>query len=67
MLPIGVSVLPVLILGFIMGVDNGIFIVTFNYCLQKETPPHIIGLVGILFGKMLWPAPANRAVAFKSA
>ena len=112
LLPVGVSVLPVLILGFIMGVGNGIFIVTFNYCLQKETPPHmigrifgiqntilgivmigapllggllvqvtgpavtflnfgmviaLIGLVGILFGKMLWPAPANQAVAFKSA
>jgi MFS family permease len=101
LLPAGVSVLPVLILGFVLGIGNGIFLVTFNYCLQKETPPHmtgrifgiqntvlgivmigapllggllvqsigaartffnfgiviaVIGLLGILFGKVLWPA-----------
>jgi len=45
LLPIGVSLLPVLILGLVMGVGNGIFMVTFNYCLQKETPPHMIGRI----------------------
>lgn len=101
LLPTGVSVLPVLVIGFVLGIGNGLFIVTFNYCLQKETPPHmtgrvfgtqsavqgiimigapliggllvqvigparafvnfgivisLIGLLGIAFGKALWPA-----------
>jgi DHA3 family macrolide efflux protein-like MFS transporter len=101
LLPAGVSVLPILVLGFVLGIGNGMFIITFNYCLQKETPPHmtgrvfgiqntilgivmigapllggllvqvigpaltflnfgivitVIGLLGILFGRVLWPA-----------
>ncbi|WP_409343614.1 MFS transporter [Paenibacillus sp. MBLB4367] len=101
LLPNGVSALPVLVLGFVLGIGNGMFMVTFNYCLQKETPPHmtgrvfgiqstvlgivmigapllggllvqvtgpartflnfgivitVIGLLGILFGRVLWPA-----------
>ncbi|MNO56002.1 2-acyl-glycerophospho-ethanolamine acyltransferase [compost metagenome] len=95
------SVLAVLVLGFVLGIGNGMYMVTFNYCLQKETPPNligrvfgiqstilgvvmivapllgglmvqavgaartflcfglvilVIGLIGILFGKLLWPA-----------
>lgn len=45
LLPEGSSILPVLALGFLMGMGNGIFMVTFNYCLQKETPPHMTGRV----------------------
>lgn len=45
LLSAGVSVLPVLALGFVLGIGNGMFIVTFNYCLQKETPPRLIGRV----------------------
>ncbi|WP_314588210.1 MFS transporter [Paenibacillus terrigena] len=45
LLPVGVSILPVLLLGLLMGIGNGIFIVAFNYCLQKETPPHMIGRI----------------------
>lgn len=45
MLPVGVSAFPVVILGLVMGVGNGIFMVTFNYCLQKETPSHMTGRV----------------------
>ncbi|QJD84600.1 MFS transporter [Cohnella herbarum] len=45
LLPAGVSVLPVLALGFVLGIGNGLFIVTFNYCLQKETPSHMTGRV----------------------
>jgi DHA3 family macrolide efflux protein-like MFS transporter len=41
----GISVIPVLLLGFLLGLGNGIFMITFNYCLQKETPPHIIGRI----------------------
>ncbi|WP_223067316.1 MFS transporter [Paenibacillus caui] len=41
----GVSVVPVLILGLVLGLGNGIFIVTFNYSLQKETPPHMTGRI----------------------
>lgn len=41
----GVSTMPVLLLGFVLGVGNGMFIITFNYCLQKETPPHMTGRI----------------------
>lgn len=41
----GVSNISVLLLGFLLGIGNGIFIITFNYCLQKETPPHMTGRV----------------------
>ncbi|WP_379154851.1 MFS transporter [Paenibacillus sp. sgz5001063] len=45
----GASVVWVLLLGFILGIGNGTFFVTFNYCLQKETPPHMTGRIfGIL-------------------
>ncbi|SDE68171.1 Major Facilitator Superfamily protein [Fontibacillus panacisegetis] len=105
LLPQDGSVLAVLILGFVLGIGNGIYMVTFNYCLQKETPPDligrvfgiqstilgvvmivapllggltvqavgpartflsfglvilVIGLIGILFGKLLWPASKTR-------
>lgn len=45
LLPQGVSIVPVLLLGFLLGLGNGLFIITFNYCLQKETPPHMTGRV----------------------
>ncbi|WP_342410484.1 MFS transporter [Paenibacillus sp. FSL R10-2778] len=41
----GVSILTVLLLGFLLGLGNGMFMITFNYCLQKETPPHMTGRV----------------------
>jgi MFS family permease len=41
----GVSSLPVMLLGFVLGLGNGMFMITFNYCLQKETPPHMTGRV----------------------
>jgi MFS family permease len=41
----GTSSISVLLLGFLLGIGNGIFIITFNYCLQKETPPHMTGRV----------------------
>ncbi|UVI33398.1 MFS transporter [Paenibacillus spongiae] len=111
LLPAGVSVLPVMVLGFVLGIGNGMFMVTFNYCLQKETPSHmtgrvfgiqstllglvmigapllggglvqvtgpartflnlgfvitVIGLVGMLFGRVLWPAP-NEGLKSNSA
>ncbi len=45
LLPQGSSILPVLLLGFVLGLGNGMFMVTFHYCLQKETPPHMTGRV----------------------
>ncbi|OME52207.1 MFS transporter [Paenibacillus odorifer] len=101
----GASSISVLLLGFLLGIGNGIFIITFNYCLQKETPPHmtgrvfgiqstilsgvmigapllggmmvqiagpsriflnfgiviaLIGVLGIAFGRVLWPAQKER-------
>ncbi|MEK4518159.1 MFS transporter [Paenibacillus sp. FSL H8-0122] len=41
----GASILWVLLIGFVLGIGNGMFMVTFNYCLQKETPPHMIGRI----------------------
>lgn len=34
-------------LGFVIGIGNGLFIVTYNYVLQKETPE---GMTGRIFG-----------------
>lgn len=101
----GVSTIPVLLLGFVLGLGNGIFMITFNYCLQKETPPHmtgrvfgiqstilsavmigapllggtlvqlagpsriffnfgiviaLIGVLGMMFGRVLWPAEIEK-------
>jgi MFS family permease len=36
-----------IVLGLVIGVGNGLFIVTYNYVLQKETPE---GLTGRIFG-----------------
>lgn len=101
----GVSLVFILLLGFVLGIGNGIYMITFNYCLQRETPPHmigrifgiqntvlsvvmiaapllggvlvqtagpsrifvnfgivimLIGVVGLLFGKRLWPAATRE-------
>lgn len=45
LLPPGASVVWVLVLGFVLGMGNGIFMVAFNYMLQKETPPHMTGRI----------------------
>lgn len=103
----GASILWVLLIGFVLGTGNGVFMVTFNYCLQKETPPHmtgrifgiqntilstvliiapllggllvqaagparifinigilqlILGLAGLLFGRLIWPAAKPQRV-----
>lgn len=47
LLPPGAAALPVLLLGLLLGAGNGMFIIAFNYCLQKETPP---GMTGRVFG-----------------
>lgn len=61
LLPTGITALPILLLGFGLGVGNGMVIVTFNYCLQKETPPDMVGRVfGIqtsLMGMVMFVAP----------
>jgi hypothetical protein len=41
----GDSIVWVLLIGFVLGIGNGVFMVTFNYCLQKETPPHMTGRI----------------------
>ncbi|MFE4714781.1 MFS transporter [Paenibacillus sp. NPDC056722] len=41
----GAGLFPVLMLGGLLGLGNGMAMITFNYCLQKETPPHIIGRI----------------------
>lgn len=45
LLPTGVTVPPILLLGLLLGFGNGIFMITFNYCLQKETPSHMTGRI----------------------
>lgn len=61
LLPEGSAVLPVLVLGFVMGMGNGVFMVTFNYCLQKETPPHmtgrVFGIQSTVLGAVMIAAP----------
>ncbi|MFF2912678.1 MFS transporter [Paenibacillus sp. NPDC057934] len=41
----GAGLFPVLLMGLLLGLGNGVAMITFNYCLQKETPPHIIGRI----------------------
>ncbi|MEK4009030.1 MFS transporter [Paenibacillus sp. FSL H3-0333] len=41
----GASLIWVLLIGFVLGIGNGVFMITFNYCLQKETPPHMTGRI----------------------
>ncbi|OKP83603.1 MFS transporter [Paenibacillus sp. P3E] len=57
----GASALWVLLFGFVLGIGNGTFFVTFNYCLQKETPPHmtgrIFGIQSTILGVVMIAAP----------
>ncbi|WP_019913039.1 MFS transporter [Paenibacillus sp. HW567] len=57
----GASALWVLLFGFILGIGNGMFFVTFNYCLQKETPPHmtgrVFGIQSTVLGAVMIAAP----------
>ncbi|MCK8485734.1 MFS transporter [Paenibacillus sp. MBLB2552] len=61
LIPTGSAAFPILLLGFGLGVGNGLVVVTFNYCLQKETPPEMVGRVfGIqtsLLGVVMFVAP----------
>ncbi|MDU4696855.1 MAG: MFS transporter [Paenibacillus sp.] len=61
LLPTGIAAVPILLLGFGLGVGNGLVVVTFNYCLQKETPSDMVGRVfGIqtsLLGVVMLVAP----------
>ncbi|SME99258.1 Major Facilitator Superfamily protein [Paenibacillus barengoltzii] len=61
LLPTGSAAVPILLLGFGLGVGNGVVVVTFNYCLQKETPADMVGRVfGIqtsLLGLVMLVAP----------
>ncbi|MFC3748978.1 MFS transporter [Paenibacillus sp. GCM10012306] len=45
LLPPGASVILVLLLGILLGLGNGMAMITFNYCLQKETPSHMTGRI----------------------
>jgi MFS family permease len=45
LLSVGQSLLLILLLGLLLGIGNGIFFITFSYCLQKETPSKMIGRV----------------------
>ncbi|GGG00243.1 MFS transporter [Paenibacillus albidus] len=71
LLPAGVSVVPVLLLGFLLGLGNGMLIITFNYCLQKETPPHmtgrIFGIQSTLMGAVMIIAPLLGGLLVEAA
>jgi MFS family permease len=45
MLSVGQSLILIMLLGILLGIGNGIFFITFSYCLQKETPSVMIGRV----------------------
>ncbi|MEK3795682.1 MFS transporter [Paenibacillus sp. FSL R7-0204] len=57
----GASIIWVLLIGFVLGIGNGVYMITFNYCLQKETPPHmtgrIFGIQNTILGTVLIVAP----------
>ncbi|MNJ43639.1 2-acyl-glycerophospho-ethanolamine acyltransferase [compost metagenome] len=55
------SIFWILILGVILGIGNGMFFVTFNYNLQKETPSHmtgrVFGIQSTVMGVIMLTAP----------
>ncbi|QGG57690.1 MFS transporter [Paenibacillus sp. B01] len=57
----GVAALPVLLLGLLLGAGNGMFMVAFSYCLQKETPPamtgRVFGIQSMVLGTVMIVAP----------
>lgn len=79
----GAPVYPVLLLGAVLGAGNGISMLAFNYCLQKETPPHMTGrvfgiqstvlsavmIVAPLLGGLLveWSGPSRIFAVFGAA
>ncbi|SET96710.1 MFS transporter [Paenibacillus sp. NFR01] len=79
----GVPVYPVLLFGAVLGAGNGISMLAFNYCLQKETPPHMTGrvfgiqstvlsavmIVAPLLGGLLveWSGPSRIFAVFGAA
>lgn len=71
LLPEGTPILPVLGLGFVMGAGNGAFMITFNYCLQKETPPHmtgrIFGIQSSVLGVVMIAAPLLGGLMVQAA
>ncbi|GGN93789.1 MFS transporter [Saccharibacillus kuerlensis] len=47
LLPVGASGILIIGIGLLLGAGNGLFLVTFNYALQRETPS---GMTGRVFG-----------------
>ncbi|WP_051507081.1 MFS transporter [Saccharibacillus sacchari] len=61
LLPVGAPIYSLLITGLLLGMGNGLFMITFNHALQQETPPELTGRVfGIqstVFGGVMIAAP----------
>lgn len=61
MLPQEPLVLTILLLGFVIGLGNGLMMNTYQYCLQKETPPvmtgRIFGISGTLTSAVMVISP----------
>ncbi|NGZ76262.1 MFS transporter [Saccharibacillus alkalitolerans] len=61
LLPAGASGGAIVLIGLLLGAGNGSFMVTFNYALQKETPPdmtgRIFGIQNTLLSAVMIAAP----------
>lgn len=57
----GASVAAILGIGLLLGAGNGLFMITFNYALQKETPAamtgRVFGIQHTLFSLVMIAAP----------
>lgn len=45
LLPVGAPIYALLVTGLLLGMGNGLFMITFNHALQQETPPELTGRV----------------------
>jgi len=61
LLPVGAPIYSLLITGLLLGMGNGLFMITFNHALQQETPPEltgrIFGIQSTVLGGVMIAAP----------
>lgn len=61
LLPAGAPIYALLVTGILLGMGNGLFMITFNHALQQETPPdmtgRVFGIQSTVLGAVMIAAP----------
>ena len=61
LLPVGAPIYALLVTGLLLGVGNGLFMITFNHALQQATPPdmtgRVFGIQSTVLGAVMIAAP----------